>query len=286
MNNVLQNYYMKMVQESQVKTRNLGQLNLIVTKLFTSSYLNVSLINYSNILARCSSMKITKIILTAILLLLIINLTTSSLLGYDVISVISYNLYKDSYSIVVDLDDHVLYLYKKGELQKKYPVSGGKYTTPSPLGTWTITSKADWGEGFGGTWMGFNVPWGKYGIHGTDEPWSIGNPLSKGCIRMFNDDAAELKKTVYVGTKVTIIKGPYGPFGEGLRNLDPGDTGSDVYAVQKRLQELGYYNGWVDGKYGAGMQSAVSKFQKDNGLAQSKYIKAGFYKALGMELFE
>lgn len=231
-------------------------------------------------------MKITKAIMTAILLLLIVNFTASSLLGDDIISVISYNLNKDSYSIVVDLDDHILYLYKKGELYKKYPVSGGKYATPSPLGTWRITSKADWGEGFGGTWMGFNVPWGKYGIHGTDEPWSIGSPLSKGCIRMFNKDADELKKIVYVGTKVTIFKGPYGAFGESLRTLKPGAIGSDVYAVQKRLQELGYYNGWVDGKYGAGMQGAVSKFQKDNGLPQSKYINARFYKALGVELFE
>ncbi len=39
---------------------------------------------------------------------------------------------------------------------------------------------------------------------------------------MFNKDAAELKKTVYAGTKVTIIKGPYGPFGEGFRTLKPG----------------------------------------------------------------
>ncbi len=129
-------------------------------------------------------------------------------------------------------------------------------------------------------------PLGKYGIHGTDEPWSIGSPLSKGCIRMFNKDAAELKKIVYAGTKVTIIKGPYGAFGEGFRTLKPGSIGSDVYAVQKRLQELGYYNDWVDGKFGAGMQGAVSKFQKDKGLPQSKYINARFYNALGMELFE
>lgn len=103
-------------------------------------------------------MKMLKLIMTAILMLLLINLTTSSLLGYDVVEAISYNLNKDTYSIVVDLDDHILYLYKKGDLYKKYPVSGGKYSTPSPLGTWKITSKADWGEGFGGTWMGFNVP--------------------------------------------------------------------------------------------------------------------------------
>ncbi len=280
--NLLTMYYEVIIQklQSKVKGKGLG---------FTrcgSSYGRGHFINCNNIIVRCLLMKLAKLILSIILLLLVINLTTSSFLDYDVISVISYNLHKDTYSIVVDLDDHVLYLYNKGELEKKYPVSGGKYTTPSPLGTWTIVSKADWGEGFGGTWMGFNVPWGKYGIHGTDEPWSIGSPLSKGCIRMFNKDAAELKKTVYAGTKVTIIKGPYGAFGEGFRTLKPGAIGSDVYAVQKRLQELGYYNGWVDGKFGVGMQSAVSKFQKDKGLPQTKYINARFYNALGMELFE
>lgn len=103
---------------------------------------------------------------------------------------------------------------------------------------------------------------------------------------MFSKDAAELKKIVYVGTKVTIFKGPYGPFGESLRTLKPGATGSDVYAVQKRLQELGYYTGWVDGKYGDGMLNAALRFQKENGLKQTKNLSTGFYKTLGVELFE
>ncbi len=120
----------------------------------------------------------------------------------------------------------------------------------------------------------------------TDEPWSIGKSLSKGCIRMYNDDAKELKKTVNVGTEVTIIKGAYGPFGDGFRTLKPGAIGSDVYAIQERLKELGYYTGWVDGKYGLGMQSAVTKFQKDKGLTKTKYINAEFYEALDITLFE
>ena len=42
-----------------------------------------------------------------------------------------------------------------------------------------------------------------YRIHGTDAPWTIGQPVSKGCIRMYNRDVADLYERVGVGTKVT-----------------------------------------------------------------------------------
>ncbi|NLK22145.1 MAG: L,D-transpeptidase family protein [Epulopiscium sp.] len=188
---------------------------------------------------------------------------------------------KNTYSIHIDLDYYKMYIFKNQEVIKVYPVSGGKQSTPSPLGTWTIISKADWGEGFGGTWMGFNVPWGKYGIHGTDEPWSIGRPMSHGCIRMKNKDAKELKKTIPHGTKVTIVKGILGPFGDYFRVLEPGDAGSDVLMIQKRLNDLGYYNGYCDGKYGDGMKGAIHKFQKDNKLPISNKISYAMYEKMG-----
>lgn len=50
------------------------------------------------------------------------------------------------------------------------------------------------------------------------------------------------------------------------RTLYKGDTGNDVMAVQKRLLELGYYAGLVDGTYGAGTAAAVTAFQTINGL--------------------
>jgi lipoprotein-anchoring transpeptidase ErfK/SrfK len=43
-----------------------------------------------------------------------------------------------------------------------------------------------------------------YRIHGTDAPWTIGQPVSKGCIRMYNQDVVELYDRVPVGTKVTV----------------------------------------------------------------------------------
>ncbi len=43
-----------------------------------------------------------------------------------------------------------------------------------------------------------------YRIHGTDAPWTIGSAVSKGCIRMYNDDVADLYPRANVSAKVTV----------------------------------------------------------------------------------
>lgn len=43
-----------------------------------------------------------------------------------------------------------------------------------------------------------------YRIHGTDAPWTIGQAVSKGCIRMYNDDVVHLYKRTNIGTKVVV----------------------------------------------------------------------------------
>jgi hypothetical protein len=43
-----------------------------------------------------------------------------------------------------------------------------------------------------------------YRIHGTDAPWTIGTSVSKGCIRLYNQDVLDLYPRVNVGTKVTV----------------------------------------------------------------------------------
>ena len=43
-----------------------------------------------------------------------------------------------------------------------------------------------------------------YRIHGTNEPRSIGKAVSSGCIRMLNEDVAELFDAVQIGTKVVV----------------------------------------------------------------------------------
>jgi lipoprotein-anchoring transpeptidase ErfK/SrfK len=42
-------------------------------------------------------------------------------------------------------------------------------------------------------------------IHGTNEPWSIGQNVSSGCIRMLNAHVEELYRIVDVGTKVIVM---------------------------------------------------------------------------------
>ncbi len=48
-----------------------------------------------------------------------------------------------------------------------------------------------------------------YRIHGTDAPWSIGQAVSKGCIRMYNKDVIDLYDRVPVGTRVTVTWNSY-----------------------------------------------------------------------------
>lgn len=43
-----------------------------------------------------------------------------------------------------------------------------------------------------------------YRIHGTDAPWLIGEEVSKGCIRMHNDDVQDLYTRVRIGARVTV----------------------------------------------------------------------------------
>ncbi len=44
-----------------------------------------------------------------------------------------------------------------------------------------------------------------YRIHGTAEPWTIGQAVSSGCIRMTNEDVADLYEKVDVGTRVVVL---------------------------------------------------------------------------------
>jgi lipoprotein-anchoring transpeptidase ErfK/SrfK len=44
-----------------------------------------------------------------------------------------------------------------------------------------------------------------YRIHGTNEPWTIGQNVSAGCIRLTNDDVTDLYDHVPIGTKVIVL---------------------------------------------------------------------------------
>lgn len=157
-----------------------------------------------------------------------------------------------------------------------FPVAIGKFETPTPVGDWKIISKGVWSGGFGTRWLGLSVPFGIYGVHGTNKPWSIGRRESHGCIRMFNRDVEKLYQWVKVGTPVHIIGDPF----IGKRRLVRGEKGSDVMFLQKRLKQLGLYEMNTDGIFGFGTEQAVISFQKQNGLAVTGQIGWNEYVAL------
>ena len=64
--------------------------------------------------------------------------------------------------------------------------------------------------------------------------------------------------------------------GAGYVTLSEGSKGDDVVRLQKRLAELGYYNGKADGGYGPKMVSAVKKAQVDFGMEQSGIATSEF----------
>lgn len=190
------------------------------------------------------------------------------------------------YSIFIEIEDKTLYLLENGKCIKQYRIASGKSGYPSPLGCWKIIEKGDWGEGFGGRWMGLDVPWGKYGIHGTIFEGSIGHAESGGCIRMFSEDVAELYSLVPAGTDVVIANGRFGPFGKGFDEINPGDRGADVYAIQQRLMQLGYYGGKLDGIYEDDLKKALHRFQRSNGLKPKNTITKDDWLKMGFREFE
>lgn len=163
-------------------------------------------------------------------------------------------------SLLVNVPARSLEILNDGKPYKKYRIAVGKSATPSPYGEWIITWKAyHSGDIFGTRFLGLNVPWGGYGIHGTNRPWSIGRFASQGCIRMRNRDIEELFEWVPVGTPVR-IEGQNGPV---ARLLKYADSGPDVVLLQTRLRKLGYYEGRADGLFSRDVEVAVKRFQHD-----------------------
>ena len=119
-------------------------------------------------------------------------------------------------TILVSIPDRKLALLEDGAVKRVYPVAVGKASTPSPSGEFTIVRRvsdptyAHRGKvvapgpnnPVGSRWIGLSVK--GYGIHGTNEPGSIGKAASHGCVRMGKADLEELYTLVQVGDAVEI----------------------------------------------------------------------------------
>jgi lipoprotein-anchoring transpeptidase ErfK/SrfK len=118
--------------------------------------------------------------------------------------------------IVVDVSAHRLTLYRSGHVVLRSPAAIGKPSTPTPLGTFFVTQRfvVDPPTGaYGPRALGISAfsnvlrTWtdgGPIGIHGTDETFSIGKPVSHGCIRLPNDFVVKLFAVTPLGTPVVV----------------------------------------------------------------------------------
>lgn len=186
--------------------------------------------------------------------------------------------------ILVDLWKHRLYVMKGKRIKAEFVIGIGKEETPTPIGEWMIVDKGkNWGGGFGPCWVGLNVPWGRFGIHGTNKPHSVGKNSSHGCLRLLNHDIEKLYRMVPVGSKV-IIEGPILGVNENekMSRLVRGQKGALVQLVQNRLYHAGYYKGETDGIFGRELEKAVLLFQGEHGLKKDGQVYIEEYLALGL----
>ena len=118
--------------------------------------------------------------------------------------------------IVVSIPDRKLAVLDAGRVLRIFPTAVGAPKSPSPSGSFTIVQRVidpTWyGQGkivppgksnpVGTRWIGLSVK--GYGIHGTNNPGSIGHNVSHGCIRLRNRDVEQLYTMVAVGDAVEL----------------------------------------------------------------------------------
>ncbi|MBV7506897.1 L,D-transpeptidase family protein [Bacillus sp. sid0103] len=107
------------------------------------------------------------------------------------------------YSILISVGKRSLTLYNNGRLVKIFPIAVGKMLTNTPAGEFVIVNRQyNPGGPFGVLWLSLSKH--GYGIHGTNNPSSIGKAVSHGCVRMYNRDVLQLAEMVPNGTRVII----------------------------------------------------------------------------------
>jgi lipoprotein-anchoring transpeptidase ErfK/SrfK len=129
-------------------------------------------------------------------------------------------------TIVIDTPRRFLYLVQDGGRAVRYGIGVGRPGF-SWAGVKTVSAKKEWPDWTPPPEMlkrrpdlphfmagGPNNPLGAralylgsslYRIHGSNEPWTIGQAVSSGCIRMRNEDVTDLYERVRVGTRVIVI---------------------------------------------------------------------------------
>ncbi|HZQ81251.1 MAG TPA: L,D-transpeptidase [Gaiellaceae bacterium] len=118
--------------------------------------------------------------------------------------------------IEVDLSQRRLTLFQGGRPTLTATVAVGSPATPTPIGRYYVNQRlvpTDPNGPYGPAAIGVSAysnvltGWaqgGPIGIHGTNEPWSIGKNVSNGCVRLPNATLSKLFKLAVAGTPVII----------------------------------------------------------------------------------
>jgi lipoprotein-anchoring transpeptidase ErfK/SrfK len=140
--------------------------------------------------------------------------------------VVNYATREAPGTIIIDTPNTYLYLVMGNGQAMRYGIGVGRdgFTW---AGTQSITKKAEWPDwtpppemiarqpylprqmaggpgnplGARAMYLGGTI----YRIHGTNAPGTIGTRVSSGCIRLTNEDVADLYSRVNVGTKVIVL---------------------------------------------------------------------------------
>ena len=118
-------------------------------------------------------------------------------------------------TIIVNKADNLLKLFVTGQPCRYWKVATGKYHC-TPEGTFRVIEKSvisrSGDNPLGTRWLGLNTLGRRHrlrvGIHGTNDPQSIGHWASLACIRMHNADVNYLYELVPVGTTVKVVNIP------------------------------------------------------------------------------
>ena len=87
-----------------------------------------------------------------------------------------------------------------------------------------------------------------------------------------------------LGAVVAVLLVVLLPLAADAAVLKRGSRGDEVVTLQKKLKQWGYYDGSVDGVFGAGTEKAVQYFQRKNDLTADGVVGAKTAAALGMTL--
>lgn len=121
-------------------------------------------------------------------------------------------------ALVIDLGARTLTFTRADEVVLETPIAMGAPDTPTPTGRFSVTDLLDTGSeesaygpfalglsGYSDTLSEFGGGDGQIGVHGTDDPDSIGRDVSHGCVRVPNDVITRLAAEIPLGTPVTIL---------------------------------------------------------------------------------